>query len=132
MPHRIFQLKFSMGVWTLARLARKCASTYLQPSSFDQELSVPTLRQLDYLVAIAETRHFSRAARRVHTTQSTLSLQLKALEGRLGVLLVDRSARSVTLTDTGHEVVDIARRILRDAQLIHELARAKRADRLKA
>ena len=128
----MFQLKFSMGVWTLARLARKCASTYLQPSSIDQALSVQMLRQLDYLVAIAETRHFSRAARRVHTTQSTLSLQLKGLEGRLGVLLVDRSARSVTLTDTGHEVVDIARRILRDAQLIHELARAKRADRLKA
>jgi LysR family hydrogen peroxide-inducible transcriptional activator len=104
----------------------------LQQSDIDRELSVPTLRQLDYLVAIAETRHFSRAARRVHTTQSTLSLQIKALEERLGVLLVDRSARSVTLTDTGHEVVDIARRILRDAQLIHELARAKRADCLQA
>lgn len=87
---------------------------------------MPTLRQLDYLVAIAETKHFSRAAKRVHTTQSTLSLQIKALEERLGIKLVDRSARGASLTQAGQEVVDIARRMLRDAEAIRDIARAKR------
>ena len=93
------------------------------------EQAVPTLRQLEYLVAIADTRHFSRAAKRVHTTQSTLSLQLKALEERLGVVLVERSARCVALTEVGLQISDIARLILRDAEMIRQIARAKRVGR---
>ena len=52
---------------------------------------MPQLRQLEYLVAIADTLHFRRAAEKVNTTQPTLSEQLKALEQRLGVQLVERS-----------------------------------------
>ena len=83
---------------------------------------MPTLRQLDYLVAIAETRHFRRAAQRCNTSQSTLSVQLKALEERLGVDLVERAKSPVELTAVGLEVVKVARRMLCDAQAIRDFA----------
>jgi LysR family transcriptional regulator, hydrogen peroxide-inducible genes activator len=86
---------------------------------------VPTLRQLDYLVAIADTLHFGRAAERINTTQSTLSTQLKALEDRLGAELVDRSTPRVYLTPIGEEVVVIARRMLRQAEEIRSIAKRK-------
>ena len=85
---------------------------------------MPTLRQLDYLVALAETLHFRRAAERVHTTQSTLSTQLKALEDRLGAQLIDRSSVCVSLTPVGRQVVPVAQRMLRDAQVIRDIAKA--------
>ena len=53
---------------------------------------MPTLRQLEYLIALADRLHFRRAAERVHVTQSTLSEQLQALECRLGVQLVELPA----------------------------------------
>jgi len=83
---------------------------------------MPNLRQLEYLVAISETHHFRRAAERVNTTQPTLSEQLKALEERLGVQLVERSRSHVLLTPIGGQVVDIARRMLADADAIRALA----------
>ncbi len=83
---------------------------------------VPSLRQLEYLVAVAETRHFRRAAERVNTTQPTLSEQLKVLEERLGSQLVERSTARVVLTPIGTQVVEIARRMLKDASEIRSLA----------
>lgn len=83
---------------------------------------MPNLRQLEYLVAIAETRHFRRAAERVHTTQPTLSEQLKALEQRLGVQLVERNRSRVVLTPIGSQIVHVARRMLSDANEIRSLA----------
>lgn len=83
---------------------------------------MPSLRQLEYLVAVAETRHFRRAAELVHTTQPTLSEQIKALEERLGTQLVERSTARVVLTPTGAQVVEIARRMLKDAREIRSLA----------
>ena len=80
--------------------------------------TVPTLRQLEYLVAVADCRHFGRAAERVNVTQPTLSEQLRTLEHRLGVQLVERSRSNVVVTPLGFEVVEIARRMLRDAQRI--------------
>jgi len=82
---------------------------------------MPTLRQLEYLVAVADTRHFGRAAERVHVTQPTLSEQLRTLEQRLGVQLVERSRSNVVVTPLGFEVVEIARRMLRDAQRISDV-----------
>ncbi|HUW72435.1 MAG TPA: LysR family transcriptional regulator, partial [Methyloceanibacter sp.] len=82
---------------------------------------MPTLRQLEYLVAVADTRHFGRAAERVHITQPTLSEQLRTLEKRLGVQLVERSRSNVVVTPLGFEVVEIARRMLRDAQRIRDV-----------
>jgi LysR family hydrogen peroxide-inducible transcriptional activator len=89
---------------------------------------VPTVRQLEYLVAVADVRHFRRAAERVHTTQPTLSGQLKALEERLGVQLVERSRSRVVMTPIGAEIVEVARRVLRDVKDIRSLA-ASREDR---
>ena len=86
---------------------------------------MPTLRQLEYLVTIADTLHFRRAAERSNTTQSTLSLQLKALEDRLGAELVARDKGQIRLTAVGADVVVIARRMLRDAQVIRDLARSR-------
>ncbi len=82
---------------------------------------MPTLRQLEYLLAVADTGHFGRAAERVHVTQPTLSEQLRALEERLGAQLVERSRSNVLVTPLGFEVVEIARRILRDAQRIRDI-----------
>lgn len=83
---------------------------------------MPNLRQLEYLVALADARHFRRAAERANTTQPTLSEQLKALEDRLGVQLVERTRSKVVLTALGHQVVDIARRMLADSNEIRALA----------
>jgi LysR family hydrogen peroxide-inducible transcriptional activator len=83
---------------------------------------VPTLRQLEYLVALSETHNFRRASERVNTTQPTLSEQIKALEVRLGVELVERTTSRVLFTPVGAQVVEIARRMLRDASEIRSLA----------
>jgi LysR family hydrogen peroxide-inducible transcriptional activator len=83
-----------------------------------------TLRDLEYLVALAETRHFGRAAERCHVSQPTLSAQLRKLEDSLGVALVERRPRRVALTAAGVAVVERARRMLRDAEDIQALARS--------
>lgn len=82
------------------------------------------LRDLQYLVALAETRHFGQAALRCHVSQPTLSAQLRKLEEFLGVTLIERRPRRVGLTPAGEAVVERARRMLRDAQDIRALARA--------
>ena len=82
-----------------------------------------TLAELRYLVAVADLRHFGRAAERCRITQPTLSSQLRKLEETLGVPLVERTTRSVTLTPIGESVVAHARRILEEADQISELVR---------
>lgn len=86
---------------------------------------MPTLRQLEYLVAVADARHFRRAAERTNTTQPTLSEQIKALEGRLGVQLIERSRSRVVLTPIGLEVVEVARRMLKDSRSLREMCSRK-------
>ena len=83
---------------------------------------MPNLRQLEYLVALDQTRHFRRAAERANTTQPTLSEQLKALEVRLGAQLVERTRNKVMITPLGAQIVQIARRMLADADEIRALA----------
>jgi LysR family hydrogen peroxide-inducible transcriptional activator len=85
-------------------------------------MTLPTVRQLEYLIAIADVKHFRRAAEKVNTTQPTLSGQLKALEERLGVELVERSRSRVVMTPAGAEIVDVARRVLRDVREIRAMA----------
>lgn len=81
------------------------------------------LRDLQYLVALAETRHFGRAAARCHVSQPTLSAQLRKLEDYLGVALIERRPRRVALTAAGEAVIERARRMLQDADDIRALAR---------
>jgi LysR family hydrogen peroxide-inducible transcriptional activator len=81
------------------------------------------LRDLRYFVALADTRHFGKAAERSFVSQPTLSAQIKKLENRLGVQLVERQPRRVTLTDTGAKILPLARRILQESDEIVSLAR---------
>lgn len=84
---------------------------------------MPTLQQFRYLVAVADTLHFRRAAELCHVTQPTLSGQLRELEQRLGVQLVERSRSKVVMTPAGAEIAARAQVVLRDVQEIVELAK---------
>lgn len=84
------------------------------------------LKDLRYLVAVADTRHFGRAAEKCFVSQPTLSAQLKKLEDYLGVQLVERQPKNVTLTEAGEQIVARARRILEASEEVVTLARAHR------
>lgn len=81
-----------------------------------------TLQELRYIVALADTGHFGKAAEACYISQSTLSTQVKKLEDFLGVALFDRSLKHVALTPVGREIVASARLILDEANRIRELA----------
>ena len=81
------------------------------------------LKDLKYLVALADTGHFGKAAERSFVSQPTLSAQLKKLEEFLGVKLVERQPKNVQLTEVGKQVVVRARRMLEEGDEIVALAR---------
>ncbi len=81
------------------------------------------LRDLRYLVALADHQHFSQAAAASFVSQPTLSTQIKKLEDELGVSLVERSPRRVMLTEVGRAVAERARYVLREVEEIREIAR---------
>jgi DNA-binding transcriptional LysR family regulator len=74
------------------------------------------LRQLRYLVALAEERHFTRAAAREHVAQPALSQQIRRLEDEVGLPLVERTTRQVTITDAGELLVARARRMFAELE----------------
>ncbi len=84
------------------------------------------LRDLEYLVAIADHRHFGRAAQACNVSQPTLSMQVRKLEQELGVQLVERSPRQVLLTPAGAEIVERARSVHRETNAIRDIARYAR------
>jgi LysR family hydrogen peroxide-inducible transcriptional activator len=88
--------------------------------------ALPSLQQLRFLAALADEKHFGRAAASCAVTQSTLSAGIQELEERLGASLVERSRRSVLLTPLGHDIAARGRRLLRDAQDLAETAQAGR------
>jgi LysR family transcriptional regulator, hydrogen peroxide-inducible genes activator len=81
------------------------------------------LRDLRYLVALADLKHFGRAAEACFVSQPTLSTQIKKFEDELGVPLIERNPRNVLLTDVGEAVVARARMMLREADEIKNIAR---------
>ncbi len=85
-----------------------------------------TLQELRYLVTLANTGHFGKAAEVCYVSQSTLSTGLRKLEESLGVDLFDRSLRRVTPTPLGQEIVAGARRIVEEANRLQELANSAR------
>jgi LysR family hydrogen peroxide-inducible transcriptional activator len=84
------------------------------------------LKDLRYLVAVADTRHFGQAAARCFVSQPTLSAQLKKLEDYLGVQLVERHPRRIALTEAGTQVVARARRIIEASDEIVTLTQLQR------
>jgi len=81
------------------------------------------LRDLRYLVALAEHKHFGRAANASFVSQPTLSTQIRKLEEELGVALVERTPRKVLLTETGREIAQRAREVLNEVEQIRQIAR---------
>lgn len=77
-------------------------------------MHLPTLRQLEFLCAVADNGSFSKAAEACHVTQPTLSAAIKEVEGQLGVQLIEREARGASLTQAGEAAVERARSILSD------------------
>lgn len=84
------------------------------------------LRAMQYLVKLADVRHFSKAAELCHVSQPTLSTQIRKLEEELDVQLVERSPRQVMLTEVGEEIVERARSLLAEASAIKAIARRSR------
>jgi len=82
------------------------------------------LRDLKYIVAVAETRHFGKAAERCFVSQPTLSGQIKKLEEELGVTIFERTQRSVEVTPVGEAILEHARQIMEQAEVIEQLALA--------
>ena len=87
---------------------------------------MPSLRMLEYLLAVADERNFRRAAQAAHVSQPTLSQQIRLLEDRLGVTLVDRGSGEAALTPIGREIAERARRIVREVADLKYVARIAR------
>src|SRR3569833_152426 len=86
---------------------------------------LPTIKQLQYLVALRQHGHFGKAAEACFVTQSTMTAGLRDLETSLGIVLVERTRRIVRFTALGEKVADKAVRVLREAEELAELARAE-------
>ncbi len=84
------------------------------------------LRDLRYLVALAEHKHFGRAAEACFVSQPTLSTQIKKIEDELGITLVERTPRRVLLTEAGMEIAQRAREVLNEVEQIRAIARRTR------
>ncbi len=85
---------------------------------------LPTLKQLQYLVALSDQGHFGKAAEACFVTQSTLSAGIRELESLIGVILVERTRRVVRFTPLGEHITLKARRVVREAEELTELAKA--------
>lgn len=89
-------------------------------------MKIPTIKQLQYFVALTEHQHFGRAAEQCFVSQSAFSNAIKELELTLDAQLVDRTNRNVTITATGQQVAVQARLVLRDVDSLVETARGQK------
>lgn len=90
---------------------------------------MPTLRQLRYLTALADERHFGRAAAACHVTQPALSMQIRDLEAELDLVLVERGRTGATLTDEGLALAERARALTAGVKDLEDFARERRGAR---
>src|ERR1700722_10231440 len=88
--------------------------------------SLMNLQEIRYLVAVAEHRHFGRAAEACNVSQPTLSSQIRKLENELGVTLLERTNKRVNLTPVGGHILIHARRALDEAAQMEAIAQAAR------
>jgi len=89
-------------------------------------LKLPTVKQLRYFIALDEHQHFGKAAESCFVSQSAFSVAIRDLESLLGVQLVDRTNRTVTVTSLGREVATQARLCIRDLEMVVRIARGNR------
>lgn len=89
-----------------------------------------TLTELRYIVAVAQERHFGRAAERCFITQPALSLAIQKLEDELGVQIFERKRNDLVLTPLGEQIIQQAQRVLEEAEQIKLIA-AQGKDQLK-
>ena len=89
-------------------------------------MKYPTIKQLRYFLALAETSHFGRAADACFVSQSAFSSAISELENMLGTQLVDRTNRSVTITAKGQDIAVQARLCLRDIEALVDMAKGER------
>jgi LysR family transcriptional regulator, hydrogen peroxide-inducible genes activator len=82
------------------------------------------LRDLEYLVAIADLLHFGKASERCNSTQPTLSMQMKKLEEYLGAKIFERTNKKVIITDVGEKIIEKARNILNESKEIKDIAKS--------
>lgn len=87
-----------------------------------------TLTELRYIVAVAQERHFGRAAQRCHVSQPTLSIAIKKLEEELAISLFDRSSNEVITTQAGERIITQARKVLDEADVIRNLASEEQSE----
>lgn len=87
-----------------------------------------TLTELRYIVAVAQEKHFGRAAQRCFVSQPTLSIAIKKLEEELGLALFDRSSNEIMTTDAGQRIVVQARRVLEEADRIKLMANQEQSE----
>ena len=83
------------------------------------------MKRFQYQVALADTRHFGRAAERCHVTQPTLSAGIGDIESVLGTTVAERSNRHVLIARVGAQIAERARALLRDAEEVMEVARCR-------
>ncbi len=86
------------------------------------DISNLTLRNLEYIVAVAEERHFGRASARCNVSQPALSAQVRKLERSLGRAIFDRAGRTVRATAGGEAIIEQARRVLAEAKVLERIA----------
>ena len=86
---------------------------------------MPSLVQLEYIVAVADLKHFSKAAEACHISQPTLSQQIRKVEDDLDIVIFDRVKKPIVLTEEGEAILHQARLILREHKRLKELARQK-------
>ena len=86
---------------------------------------MPSLVQLEYVVAVADLKHFSKAAEACHISQPTLSQQIRKVEDDLDIVIFDRVKKPIVLTEEGEAILHQARLILREHKRLKELARQK-------
>ncbi|MBT8067749.1 MAG: LysR family transcriptional regulator, partial [Gammaproteobacteria bacterium] len=88
-------------------------------------MSLPTVKQLRYFLALTESLHFGRAAEACFVSQSAFSNAIKELESTLGVQLVDRNNRNVTISAIGQDVAIQARLVIRDLESLVEMTQGQ-------
>lgn len=92
-----------------------------------EETLLPTVKQLRFLIALDDHRHFSKAASACYISQSAFSIAIKELENKLDIQLVDRTNRNVTFTEIGRAIVDQARLCISDMETLVNIATSRHA-----